>query len=92
MQQTNRLEKCWRPVPDFERARKLARLRIRKSSISKRSFLFQKMIDLREENAFFTLIAAFTTDEQKRGRSSTISRTKYAVAFRISTELATAFA
>jgi hypothetical protein len=30
-----------------------ARLRIPKSSISKRSFSFQKMIDLREKNAIF---------------------------------------
>jgi hypothetical protein len=30
-----------------------ARLRIRKSSISKQRFSFRKMTDLREENAFF---------------------------------------
>jgi len=40
-----------------------ARLRIPKSSISQRSFLFQKTSDLREENAVFGLKETFTKDE-----------------------------
>jgi hypothetical protein len=42
-----------------------ARLRIPKSSISKRSFSFQKMIDLREENALFHVLASRSRSASK---------------------------
>jgi hypothetical protein len=50
----------WRPSAQarYECHRERARLRIPKSSISKRSFSFQKMIDLRQENAIFSHLVA----------------------------------
>jgi len=49
-------------LPGWEIGRR-DRLRIPKSSISRRSFLFQKTSDLREENAVFGLKETFTKDE-----------------------------
>ena len=49
-----------------------ARLRIPKSSISRRSFSFQKAIHSRGENAIFRDPVAFTTRESKRRHSTRI--------------------
>jgi len=54
-------------LPGWEIGRR-DRLRIPKSSISRRSFLFQKTSDLREENAVFGLKETFT-----KGRVETSS-------------------
>jgi hypothetical protein len=66
-----------------------ARLRIAKSSISKRSFSFQKPIDLRGESAIFRGHHRFHDRRVKRHHSSTISSTRTDLSFRSFTELAT---
>jgi len=53
-----------------------ARLRIAKSSLSKRSFSFQKTIDLREENAILHGQYRVHARRVKRRHSSTISSTR----------------